>query len=368
MINSHQFTVSPRTGLPRSSRFPLGDNSPAIVFVPQSGYSVVGANGFVDGENITITGSGFGVKTHAAPMYLWDSRTGNLSPSPLSRRSFTINQGSPKSIDSTVGLSGRGSMRSDLKPSSGVLVNSGSQIGGFTTDLDGGGMNLMMFDRTLRNWDGKDAYADWLRLASSESEWNIKDYRYWANIQNGSINTNHWVGYGQGNSVNGRMRITYEYTPPKTSELPLLPGMPKNIWKTNYYKYKVSSAPDVSDGFVKVFQNSTYGYYLNTISRTSERPDPQNLIASMQYQYIYTDQDWYDWWDIIYIDDTFHAVMLTDGLWGSNYASYEVAIPISWSDTEIVANLRDGEWGDLYNKYLYVVRADGDPVLIGQFV
>jgi hypothetical protein len=367
MIQSHQFTIAPRTGLPRSSRFPLGDNSPAIVFIPQSGYSVAGANGFVDGENITITGSGFGVKTHAAPMYLWDSRTGDINPSPLSRRSFTIDQGSPKTIDSTVGLSGRGSMRADLKPSSGTQVDWGGQIFFPFTDLDGGGMNLTLFDRTRRNWDGRDAFA-MSQTYDPGRGWNIKDWRYWANYGNGSINTDHFIAYGQANSVNGRMRMTYEYTPPVTERLPHFLGLPKNIWKTNYFRYKVSSSPDATDGFIKAFQNSSYGYYLNTISRTTERPDPQNRIASIQYQFLYTDTDWHDWWDIIYVDDTFHAVMLTDGLWGSDYASYEVAIPISWSDTEIVANLRDGEWGDLYNKYLYVVRADGDPVLIGQFV
>jgi hypothetical protein len=368
-IQNHSFLIVPRTGLPRDSQHPDGtppvDPPPTSPgFTPESGYSVSGT--FSDGENITISGTGFGVKTNPKPMYLWDSRTGNLSPSPLSRRTFTINQGSPKVIDSTVGLAGRPSMRANLKPSSGTRISSGSQLFFPHTDLDGGGMNLTMFDRTRRNWDGRDAFA-MSAIYDPGRGWNIKDWRYWANYGNSVINTDHMLAYGQQDTVNGDARITYEQTPPPTKKVHNIPGMPKNIWKTNYFRYKVSSTPTASDGFIKIFQNSAYAEYVNTESRSSERPDPQNRISSIQYQFVYTDINWYDWWDIIYVDDTFHAVVITEGLWGGGSTKYEMAIPISWNNTQIVANLRTGEWGNLSAKRLYVVLASGDPILIGQF-
>jgi hypothetical protein len=354
---------------------------PAGGFTPEPGFSVsfVEGDSFADGTVIRITklGGGFGVKANAKPMYYYDSRSGNTSSSPLSRHAFTVSGADTAVFDSEFGCNGRGSLRKDLiAAGTAGRVGSGVQIGIFSTDTDGAGDTIRIFARYRRNWSGTDAFAN-ADIASGDREWNIKNWRWWQRDHPSNPNTlfgaNQMIAYGQANSDGGSPRSAWEYADGTFYGLGIY-GMRKNVWETDFYRFSQSSDPDVYDAAHEILQSDRY--YFNPLrrSRTVSRPTRQVGLASIQYQFIYnkTGQQWSDWWDCFYIDDTGHAVFACDGVYAASGAAYEVFIPVAWSDTTVDCVVRNGEWASLSGKRLYVI-TDGEQstaqsaLLVGAF-
>jgi hypothetical protein len=342
----------------------------ATGFIPEPGFWAFGA--FNDGGTITVTrdGGGFGTKVNAKPMYLWDARTGTVASSPLSRHAFTPNNFLPKTFDTSFGLNGRGTLRAALRPPPGgtggdaYRVDEATAFGFFDMTLDGGPPpRITIFNRTYRNWGGRQAYQkvqQFRALGLPDNiirEWNIKDSRWYAGTS-GTSQNNMWYGYGQQNSDAGNPRFSWERMGTSATSRDL-PGMIPNAWRTDYAVMQQSSGPDVFDSFIKVMQNDRYGEVLNRRSRNAQYPGEHRRLASIQYQFIYTDEDWFDWWDIFYLDDTGHAALLTDGEWGAPGTKYEICIPVAWADDAVQLNLRSGEWGTTSGKTLWIIRDDG---------
>ena len=132
-------------------------------------------------------------------------------------------------------------------------------------------------------------------------------------------------------------------------------------WNTQEIEYK-SSAIDTPDGQFNFYQN---GELLskksrNIITRTTERPGLYNELYQSQVSngaqigsIIY--------YDSIYIDDTWHRVVICRGGTWPKCDNPEVQIPTAWSDNAVTVQLNLGGLAPATPLYLYVVNKDGLP-------
>ena len=231
----------------------------------------------------------------------------------------------------------------------------GPTQGTITTDVDGAGDHLRIISRFRRDFDGLDLYTKQQELNPGGVGWNIKRWRWWSG--SGTVNNIHLNG-GQTSATSGDPRITPENTdgserPPSNKEYF---GFLKDQWITEVHDIKQSSQPDVYDGFWRAVMNGYEFSYSDMRTKTAALPDSYRQLVMEQWQFVFTDAPFNIWHDHIYVDDTPHALIVTDKpTWGEVDAVIDPLIPTSWSSSEITAKTRC----DISGRYLYVIDGAG---------
>lgn len=333
-----------------------------------------------DGNQVRIVGSGFGTKPHGAKPYAYfDFGKGIAQSSQYSRNAW--HQPVIGVLDVAVKAPNRsGAWRCKIDPQQ-PGSDGGSQYDCWAGDarygdslgmqLNTAARDLYIYTRMLFNWDGADAYA-------RRSDWNMKGYRLWGDT------SFYMFGGGQTNEPNGSMRsglggglpgydISY---PEPVSQF----GMQKNQWRVEENFVRQSSANGATDGLWTARVNGrllgaytsggagNLGSIPNMRTRTS-RPYDKLAWHQMQYHGFTVADGKFIAYDTVYIDDSWARVVVSEAAaWTDNATvAYEIQVPVSWSNNAIDLMLRSGTLGNLGGRYLYVFKADGQPVSASGF-
>tara|TARA_R100001530_G_scaffold121069_1_gene88439 strand:- start:1939 stop:3099 length:1161 start_codon:yes stop_codon:yes gene_type:complete len=312
---------------------------------------------------ITTNTLNFTAKQNANPLWYVDpGAEGVLTASPLSRLKVNLSDFGPAELDTNV-ANGQASVRYTRvgsAPDYRAAIPFGPGRGDILTNQYGAGDHIIVFSRYRRDFDGADAYAKWQQLAPSSDAWNIKRWRWWSaqDPRNDIV-----FAYGQSSSEDGRPRITPErsmggtyHSDPAGVDLALY-GMKKNQWVSELVELRQSSGFDVADGLARHIANGQEFVFPNVVTRNDDGEDGEyTQFVIEQWQFIYTDTPFSLWHDFFYLDDTPHAVIITDKPnWGDLNAVIDPAIPLSWSNSQIAAKPR----ATLSGKYLYVKDGNG---------
>ncbi|MEN8129857.1 MAG: hypothetical protein ABFS45_06620 [Pseudomonadota bacterium] len=176
--------------------------------------------------------------------------------------------------------------------------------------------------------------------------------------------TNNNVYTGQQGLHGSHMGILREYT-----------GIPVNLenkylknplfqipfqWVTDEIVYKSSSAPGVADGLWNYYQNGVLASDETYISIDADNPEPYDSV--FQHQVSNGAQPGsYVYYDSIYLDDSWHRVVICNESTWAACKRPEIQIPKSWNDNEIIVQLNMGELEGHASIYLYVFDENGVP-------
>lgn len=300
-----------------------------------------------EGSTLTITGTGFGTKTNAKPLYYWDFETSTRT-SPLSRLSYSG------------GI--RGALNTALKPSGSIAALS-ADIGGITEafgPIDGVPFNAdSLFIWVKRNYNF-DLIAD-----KAANGINLKFFRLWYPWTH-DIYTNYQANDGPTSG-----RTVAEVTGIQTKWWPM-PFEGKK-WIIEEYEYMTGDV-GVENGILNYIRGGRAAYAKSTRFRTRT-----SGTASNQYSLLFLDQISNNMvtpggktilYDALYIDDTWQRVFISDEpTWqnvvygsGGSERVREVQIPVTWTDTKIEVSVRQGQHSQLAGKYLYVIGKDGNAI------
>jgi len=182
-----------------------------------------------------------------------------------------------------------------------------------------------------------------------------------------------WSGFGQadGKSIfiglqgaeNSGFRITPEHTDNTrwwnshfTNPMQQMPFR----WNIDEVAYRASSEPDVSDARWDYYQNGTLASDATFISRTSDRPGLYNQIYQSQVSNG-AQPGSVVFYDSLYIDDSWHRVLICNGNTLDKCNTPEIQIPATWNDNQITVQLNLGGLNSDSNLHLYVIGKDGTP-------
>lgn len=346
-----------RHDVPRDSAASGDGGNDASISIPCDQFAAdpnVGCAGtFAEGDAVTLTLTGsFGTKPNgAAPLYAWDFSRGS-STIPESR----IAKPAP----------GYGSLAADLVApgSTGAWkhpvdrdFHDGTYVGG----LEVNSRDLYIFARMYFSFDGQQAYKarqDYYGgscATNGDACWNQKGWRYWHEF------THDWVmGYGD-NDPAGNPRWGFSGAS-STYDGSMYPRQ----WHTQDVLVHQSSGVDVADGWSQVAFNGRAMRSSNEASRTSARPEPLSRLHWFQVErtgWTPADGHFYSY-DIVYIDDSFHRIVLTDQATWDETTEHrvEIQIPVAWSADAITFKVRRPFQG----AHVWAVLADATPVRLGQ--
>jgi len=375
-----------------------------------------------DGEVVTINGSGFSQKPNAAPLFWWRADFGS-TPSNLGRKTAwdrpyfngsistaKVAPGSKQSIAwdhgvstgaalSAVGFnSDRIYLHRKLYEDFDVTVNfairtrvtitSGSvavgdtikgQTSGATgrvtqvTGPDSQGRLSVFYDHTngsinanprvdfvfgevmtgpsgsFRNAEGSTTYP-----TGTYRTFNYKILRFWNLAQQ----TDSFV-YAQGinssfynieiGATDGDLKGRYFDNP--LHQLPYK-------WQIQELVYKASDV-DVRNGLWNFYLDGVLASNKTWMTRDSAHPAPYDILYQTQVSNgAQLGSNVY--YDSLYVDDTFHHVVLCSSASWSNCTSKEIQIPTSWNDNQIVIQVNAGGLDLSKPAYFYVVDKDGN--------
>lgn len=205
---------------------------------------------------------------------------------------------------------------------------------------------------TMSNAEGSIAFPTGLSRS-----FNQKTIRFW--------------NYGQQNNVyiaaqganNMKFDIVREYTDATLFNKDfnnLLVQIPDQ-WNIEEIVYKSSSNVDVSDARWDYYQNGVIASDQTFISRTTARPAPYSSVFQSQVSNG-AQMGSYAYYDSLYIDDSWHRVLICTGATIDLCTSREIQIPKSWTSEKIELELNLGPldpMNALAPLYLYVINGNG---------
>ncbi|WP_324313697.1 hypothetical protein [Povalibacter sp.] len=300
-----------------------------------------------NGQTIVINGSGFGSKANAKPLYYWDFENGTAT-SPLSRNSFDG------------GVRGALSTATSLKPlnSRGILT---IDVAGQSDAMGPDGVPFS--SNSLYVW-AKKYYEFNIVTDAASNGLNLKFFRLWYPYTH-----NVYSSYAGGSGGANSGRVVAEMTGTATTWFQLPHQSDK--WIIDEWEYRAGSIGAV-DGILNYTRGGISAFpRANRIQmRTSSYPNSYSVLYFDQISNNQLSAGKYLHFDAIYVDDTWHRVVISDeATWqnivygsGGTERSREVQIPITWSDSRIEISVRQGGYSSLTGKYLYVIGADGNPV------
>lgn len=363
------------------SRF-YGPAAGATGFTFDSGYDGTGT--FTDGQDVTITGTGFGTKPNGAkPLYFWDFDA-SINTHALSRTSATSSIFETNVVrDTTVApTNATNSLRKILDIGGPEATPPGSGGAFFAAGLTITAPDLYTFKTAYFSFDGTEAGAARaafvLANPGATANFNLKGDRLWYNLGQGdqadAVLTYHDsdAGFDPGQSLENVINETQSAFNPRDTDQ----DIPKATWFVQENIYHQSSSTSAGDGNWWVSKNGKTrsgqsGLALTDINtRDAGSPGYQTLFFGWQDErtgWVLTDNQ-YVATGVLYIDDSLKRFVVSDkSTWStaSVHSALEIQIPTDWSDTSVSLRLRRG-MTSLSGKYLYYV--DGiTGTRIGQF-
>lgn len=162
-------------------------------------------------------------------------------------------------------------------------------------------------------------------------------------------------GYG-----NAKFRITPEGTQgttwPNDFTIQILYQLPRE-WKVEELQYETSSV-DVVDGTFNFYQKGILGTDNHFRNRTTEHPNRYNSIVQSQVSHN-AQPGSVMYYDSLYVDDTWHRVVICPESTWEERGNCEIQIPTSWNDNQVTVQLNLGGLYSNDSVYLYVVDDDG---------
>ncbi|MDA8363355.1 MAG: hypothetical protein M0Z84_05935 [Gammaproteobacteria bacterium] len=334
---------------------------------------VAAPGGLMNGATLTITGSGFGTKTPAAP-YLWaDFGEGNINPSPLGQdHSWSAIQ---NMVYSAAGGPDNGPYAQGTPQSgSGVYwtlmlsppYNSSTGVWGFTwNDLSA---KYYVFREMRKNFDVvSPTYINWkpfrMGVQGAGPDW------YFAS-SNGNILVENLLNAPNGESnayaatyVNGASGGTQ--TNPSVLEGPI------NQWFTDEIAYQVNSCYTCADGAMQWWVNGAlvgqepinmvWTNWTLTLrdSATGEDMTNMSIQGVADNDASFPDTNTFGLADI-YVDNTWSRVMIGNASTWSQSTAHDIEIPTAWSGTSISVVLHNSSLPSFSNAYLYVFDSNGN--------
>ena len=327
--------------------------------------------GLVNGASLTITGSGFGTKSPAAP-YLWaDFGQGNLNPSPLGQDQAWSNI--QNMVYSATGGPDNGPYAEGVPQSgSGVYwtlmlsppYNAATGSWGFTwNDLSA---RYYVFRKMKKNF-------------TTANTINWKDFRM--GVQGAGLD---WAwGPWNGNvvvenlptGVNGESNAyaaTYvNGATTGTQTSPSLLEGPINQWFSDEIAYQVNSCYTCSNGQMQwivngalVGQEPINMGWTNWTLQLRDSASNEN-ITTMSIQGVADNDAAFPTTNTfgladIYVDNTWARVMIGNApTWGQS-SIHDIEIPTAWSDNSITVVLHNNSLPSIGGAYLYVFDANGN--------
>jgi hypothetical protein len=298
-------------------------------------------------STVTLTGSGFGTKTNARPLYYWDFGSSKTT-SPMSRMTFS----GPVAGDLSTAV---------VAPGSRTALH--EDVAGITESFGPGPAAGVPFNSSALYVWAKKYYGFHLVNDGASNGINLKFFRIWYPWTHDI-----YTGY-QGLSGLGSGRTM----PEVTSELATWWLMPheSNRWVIDEWEYRAGDMNQANGAFnyirdgIAAYARTTTGFS----TRTAANPELYTHLFFDQISNNLLSPGKHLYFDSIYIDDTWQRVVISDEPTWQNavYASgskrkREIQIPISWSNTEIQISVRQGALANLGTSYLYVLNAQGNPI------
>jgi len=376
-----------------------------------------------DGETLTINGSGFTQKANAKPLFWWkadfgttpsilgrktawdlDDHLGTFSNevvAPGSQKAVAWDHGatsgaalSPLFFDSDrvylyrktyedFDVTTDEAIRTRVTLISGT-VNVGDVITGQTSGATGTVVavhekqlsymtHIVQYDNTsgtINDQPAKDFVSDEQMTSSSgavmtnsESKgifrtFNFKTIRFWAGTHYTDGQNNMYTGT-QG-SHNSEYAITTEYTGKthygKNYTNKRLYQLPRE-WKTEEVQYQTSSI-GIADGIWNYYQKGVLGTAFKFRNRVTDAPNRYGRIAQSQVSHN-AQPGSVMYYDSVYLDDTWHRILICpESTWIAR-SNCEVQIPTNWNDSQISVQVNLGGLDLSKSNYLYVIDKNG---------
>lgn len=306
------------------------------------------------GQSITIIGTGFGIKNPAEPV-LWAPFDTSIDPSPLGRiKAWDQSDQYPRCVQyvSTGGRSGGGVRTLDTcarTNTAELFIRTGS-LGYYFNTL--GQKNYLFRQRRM-------GYTNDVNLKSIE----FMEFNNYTNGNNIVFNhtTRQWISQNIPND-------SYCYMNNSPAE---------NQWATEEMVQQTSQTAN-ADGMIRWYANGVLigespsceiafranpGTNMDTI-KPIFHGDYNISAGSMSTTP--------EWWDSVYIDNTWSRVMLGSASTFSASTQREIQIPTIWTSDSITISVNSGAFGTGQTVYLYVIDSDGAvnsngyPISIGQ--
>ncbi len=233
----------------------------------------------------------------------------------------------------------------------------------YVEGLDINPPDLYVFTRMYFNFDGHEAfvaresYAGDSCATNAEACWNQKGWRLWHEW------THDWLmGYGD-DSVEGNPRWGFGVQDGGTIwDGSIYP----HAWHTQDVMVHQSSGVDVPDAWSQVSFNGRGQRVIERRSSTSNYPEPLTRLYWFQVErtgWTESDGKFYAY-DIVYIDDSFCRIVMTDQpTWDDGIEHrVEIQIPLDWMSEAVTFRVRRPFAG----AYVWAVLADATTVRLGQ--
>lgn len=319
------------------------------------------------GGTITITGSGFGVKSPAKP-YLWAPMSGNLSPSSLGVVSawaspvtseFTYNAScGPNSTGCAAGVVANGTSANEW----GMPIYSPS-VSGSGNDWNSYGQQTYVYRKSKRNFS-----------YTNNGATNVKLIRMWGTSSSQLLTYPdfYWSVY------NGRIGV--EEVPPISTNDYTMPAAtvttaegPVNTWYSEEYEIKSNSGPTSADGDFRIAINGgsdlvafpNYQWENNTITLKAASGSGGDGTMKVLYpvHFLYENGgNWVPaasgsqyWVADVYADTTWARVMIGNSPTFTGTSDREIQIPVTWSNGTIQAQININSFPSGQKMYLFVV-------------
>jgi hypothetical protein len=352
---------------------------PALLWAQPSIGSVQGTA--ATGQSITISGSGFGAKATAAPLFWADFDEGNTEPSPLGRittwdlAETPVLDPNPSADCHSASCMTSGSCFWELGPG---CSN--------TTPGEGNGMAMGVNTTNLVGTYGQQMYVNFWRkiggtyasVIQSSTGPNVKWLRIWGDNATPGGEAPHACPDTYTNEVacNGGLPMDTEYGGWEVWASTWL--IPTPTWRNEEYIYQYNSGNAKADG--------TFDVQINQVMESSSanwQSDSTNVPMTGQgdidiqdefspnicpngvgnsYMPQSGDQIWYD---SIYMDSTWQRVMICDAPTWAARKQCEIQIPTAWSDNGTAASatvtVHQGSFASGTQAYLYVVGTANTP-------
>ena len=319
------------------------------------------------GGTLTISGSGFGVKSPAKP-YLWAPMNGNISPSSLGVVQSWATAITAFNYQAGCGpASGTGCAAGTV--SNGVLANEWAMpiyspsVSGSGNDWNSYGQETYVYRKSKRNFSYTNNGSTNVKLirmwGTSASQFLVYPDFYWS-VFNGRIG----IEYVPQNSTN-------DYTMP-TATVSVAEG-PVNQWYSEEYEIKSNSGPTTADGDFRIainggadlvsFPNTQWEANTITLKTASGAAGDGTMKVLYPVHFLYENGgNWLPaasgsqyWTADVYADTTWARVMVGNSPVFNQATDREIQIPVQWSSGSIQVQVNINAFPAGQKMYLFVV-------------